>query len=133
MSCSTTTNPCAYHFLECTKDCFVYQHVKEATHHRHGQNANILDLIFTNEECMINDLRLTAPLGKSHHSGILFKFTGYTEQNNNFIRKHFSTKATTKDLASISTVSTGLPTSMISHVMTGGKSSAKDSPKPSKN
>ena len=36
---------------------------------------------------MINDLRLTAPLGKSHHSGILFKFTGYTEQNINSIRK----------------------------------------------
>ena len=61
--------------------------MKEATHHHHGQNANILDLIFTNEEGMINDLRLTAPLGKSHHSGILFKFTGYTEQNINSIRK----------------------------------------------
>ena len=49
-SCGASTNHCASNFLECVNDCYLYQHVKDATHHRLGQNANVLDLVLTNEE-----------------------------------------------------------------------------------
>lgn len=59
-------------FLNCFRDCFLYQHVYEATHHRGTQTANILDLVFTNEEDMTDNLKLGPPIGKSHHSTISF-------------------------------------------------------------
>ena len=40
-------------FLECVNDCFLSQNVSFPTHHRVTQSANILDLVFTNEETMI--------------------------------------------------------------------------------
>ena len=46
----------------------------QPTHKRGDQQANILDLILTNEDNMIEDLRHEAPLGKSHHCSLVFKF-----------------------------------------------------------
>ena len=38
----------------------------------------MLDLIFTNEDYMIENLRSIAPLGKSDHVGLLFTFITYS-------------------------------------------------------
>ena len=38
----------------------------------------MLDLIFTNEDYMIENLRSIAPLGKSDHVGALFTFITYS-------------------------------------------------------
>jgi len=54
-------------FLTCTQDCFLYQHIREPTHYRGGQTANILDLVFTNGDELMSDLLYTEPIGKSHH------------------------------------------------------------------
>jgi endonuclease/exonuclease/phosphatase family metal-dependent hydrolase len=54
-------------FLQQIKDCFLWQHVKRPTHFRTMQKANILDLIFTNEEGMIHELNYEEPIGKSDH------------------------------------------------------------------
>jgi hypothetical protein len=54
-------------FLVCIDDCFLTQHVREATHHRPGQAANTLDLVLSNEENMVEGVQHHAPLGKSHH------------------------------------------------------------------
>jgi hypothetical protein len=51
-------------YLECTKYLFLFQHVKEPTRYRHGQEPSILDLIFTNEEEMISELKYHSSLGK---------------------------------------------------------------------
>ena len=57
-----------YKFLECTRDCFLFQHVLEPTRKRGTNEPSILDLVFTNEEHMITKVNQLAPLGKSDHS-----------------------------------------------------------------
>ena len=52
-------------FLEGIRDCFLHQHVTGPTHHHPNQEANILDLVLTNDGGMISRL---VPIGKSHHS-----------------------------------------------------------------
>lgn len=65
-------------FLECTRDCFLWQHVTKPTHKRGQQNANILDLVFTNEQNMVDNIEHCAPLGKSHHDILIWKLNCYT-------------------------------------------------------
>ncbi|KAA0200510.1 hypothetical protein HAZT_HAZT010703 [Hyalella azteca] len=54
-------------FLRATKDAFLLQHQKLPTRYRVGQKANVLDLVFTNRDDMINDVTTTAGVGKSDH------------------------------------------------------------------
>ena len=68
-------------FMEAVRDAFLYQHVTEPTHHRGNQQANVLDLVLTNEEKMIQKLEHTAPLGNSHHSVLKFIYVCYTQDN----------------------------------------------------
>lgn len=72
-------NNMATKFMECLRDCFLYQHVKDPTHYRGSQNPNTLDLLITNEEGMIDNITLNAPIGKSHHVCINFEFNCYVE------------------------------------------------------
>ncbi len=64
-------------FLESIRDTFIHQHVTELTRGRIGQNANTLDLIFTNEEDMFSNLEHLSPLGKSDHCILHFEFNCY--------------------------------------------------------
>ena len=57
-------------FLECLRDCFLYQHVSKPTRVRNTDHPSILDLILTNEEGMVADLEYLSPLGKSDHEQI---------------------------------------------------------------
>ena len=66
-------------FRECLRDNFLFQHVYDPTHFRGSQTPNTLDLIITNEEGMINQLELAAPIGKSHHVCIHFQFNCYID------------------------------------------------------
>lgn len=75
----SSTESIGANFLECARDCFLWQHVMQPTHRRGGQTANTLDLIFTNEPDMIDDIQHNAPLGKSHHDMLTFKMRCYTE------------------------------------------------------
>ena len=68
-------------FVEGFRDCFIHQHVLQPTHHRPGQTANTLDLVFTNEEGMVDDISYEQPLGKSHHSTLTFELKCYTKQS----------------------------------------------------
>ena len=60
--------------IECTRDCFFFQHVTEPTRQRGTDNPGTLGLIFTNDENMIDNLVYEAPLGKSDHSVLKFTF-----------------------------------------------------------
>ena len=64
-------------FLESWRDCFFFQHIKEPTHFRGLQQANVLDLVITNEEGMLSDLVFGEPVGKSHHVVISWTFNCY--------------------------------------------------------
>ena len=76
-STSKGTDECEYHFVECVKDCYWFQHIKETTRGRGTNNASLLDLVLTNEEGMVSDINIEAPLGKSDHSVILFRFNAH--------------------------------------------------------
>ena len=64
-------------FMECYRDCFLYQHVMAPTHHRHGCTPTTLDLILSNEEGIVTYISHLAPLRASCHNVIKFKFNCY--------------------------------------------------------
>ena len=82
-------------FLECIRDSYLYQHVTEFTRTRESREPSTLDLIFTNEEGMVDDTRITSPLGHSDHCVITFKFRCYFKQINtsterwNFVKGNY--------------------------------------------
>ena len=67
-------------FIECIRDCFLHQHVTSPTRIRQNNQPNLLDLIFTNEATMVENLRPLSPLGKSDHIMIEFDFRCYAER-----------------------------------------------------
>ena len=72
-----------YRFSEKTQDMFLVQHVTDATRFREGQEPSKLDLIFTNDEYMIDNLTYLAPLGNSDHVGLLWSYITYMDLNKN--------------------------------------------------
>lgn len=72
------TNP-ATAFVETLRDLYLHQHIMDPTHYRANQQPNTLDLVITNEEGMVDNVALSAPVGKSHHTCITFDFMCYTE------------------------------------------------------
>ena len=64
-----------YRFFTMTQDLFLLQHVVENTRMRLGNTPSLLDLIFTNEENLIDQMRYEAPIGKSDHMSLTFIYT----------------------------------------------------------
>ena len=61
------------HFIETLQECFLYQHVTEPTRYRDNETPNLLDLIISNEEGMVQNLKYLPPLGESDHVCLRFK------------------------------------------------------------
>lgn len=53
-------------FVSLIEDLNLFQHAQESTRFRGDQNS-CLDLVFTNEEHMVNEIRELPPIGKSDH------------------------------------------------------------------
>lgn len=68
-------------FYDRVNDAFLYQHVQNCTRFRIDQEPSLLDLIFTNEESMVDNLQINAPLGKSDHASLLWTFYCYADVN----------------------------------------------------
>ena len=66
-------------FLETINDCFLYQHVTEPTRIRGNTEPSLLDLILTDEEFQVPNVRHLSPLGASDHCLISFKYNCYIE------------------------------------------------------
>ena len=66
-----------HNFLKMYKRLFLYQHVVEPTRFRTGEVSSLLDLILTNKESMVSDLKYMAALGKSDHLQLIFNFNCY--------------------------------------------------------
>ena len=64
----------SHFFFETIQDTLLYQYVNFPTRFRDGQCPSSLDLVFTNEEHMIDDLFGGHPLGKSDHIILTWKF-----------------------------------------------------------
>ena len=65
-------------FFDTTQELFLKQHVDFNTRFWEGNEPSMLDLIFTNEDYMIENLRSIATLGKSDHVGQLWTFITYS-------------------------------------------------------
>ena len=61
---STESNTVEDKFIENIRDNFLFQHITMPTRGRLGNKSNIFELIFTNEESMIEDVTYESPLGK---------------------------------------------------------------------
>ena len=67
------------HNEESKESKFIHQHMHLPTHRRGNDNPSLLDLLFTDEAMQISDVCHHAPLGKSDHDIIIFKFHSYLE------------------------------------------------------
>ena len=76
---SSTANP-DHLLLEAMKSSYLHQHVHQHTRVRGSDTPSTLDLILTNEEGMVSDLQVQAPLGASDHALITFKFHCYVDE-----------------------------------------------------
>ena len=59
-------------FIELVKDSYLTQHVRNFTRYREGDMPSILDLVFTNDEDLIDTISYGDPLGKSDHISLEF-------------------------------------------------------------
>ena len=59
-------------FFDTIQDCVLFQLVMQPTRFRQGAEPHILDLILTNAEAMIHNIKFTAGLGNSDHVCIQF-------------------------------------------------------------
>ena len=69
-----------HQFLLLTQDCFLTQHVLEPT-----RGGNVLDLILSSQNELVDNVKVHGPLGSSDHNQIHFNIkvkTGNTYKNN---------------------------------------------------
>ena len=59
-------------FINTLQECYLHQHVTEPTRFRENETPNLLDLLITNEESMIENLSYHPPLGESDHLCLRF-------------------------------------------------------------
>ena len=85
-------------FMEAVRESFLTQHVTEPTHYRGNNTPNTLDLIFTNEEGMIEKLKHLAQIRKSHHSRLNFNFCCYTKSIKSRVNKYRYDKGNYKEM-----------------------------------
>ena len=69
---SQDTNDYSNRFLECIRDSYLFQHITEPTRQRGNDKPSTLDLVFSNEENMVNNIKYLAPLGRSDHTILNF-------------------------------------------------------------
>ena len=81
--CTCTQDPDSeeYKFLESARDTFMYQMVSEPTRIHVDQTPNILDLVWTTDETLVDDLQHSSPLGASDHCSLLWNLNRATEKN----------------------------------------------------
>jgi ribonucleases P/MRP protein subunit RPP40 len=65
-------------FLTLVQDCFLFQHVHTAT-----RGNNVLDLVFSSEENMVEDLIIKEHLSNSDHNIVMWKLSYLLFDNNN--------------------------------------------------
>ena len=74
-TCNASAEHISSKFLQVIKDTYWIQHQITPTRYRLGQKANTLDLVFTNEESLIVDLKVEAGLGKSDHMCLVMELS----------------------------------------------------------
>lgn len=97
MSNKTNTIDKEFKFIETVRDSFLYQHVTDPTRGRSTDNPSLLDLVFTDDQNLITEIKHEAPLGKSDHCllNIRIKSSKETDPNSktrpNYNKANFET------------------------------------------
>ena len=73
-------------FFYATQDAHLFQHIIRPTRLRPGQEPSILDLGFSNEEFMVDNVTYLPPLGSSDHESLLWPFICYANAPANKLR-----------------------------------------------
>ena len=79
--CTADFNHPANKFLDVVNDNFLTQHVHSPTRFRENETSSLLDLVFTNEEGMIEKISHRHGLGKSDHIILIISFVCYTRKH----------------------------------------------------
>ena len=66
-TCKNNETHVSSRFLQAYTEANLYQHQQEITRYREGETPKILDLVLTNREDMIKEIKTEAGLGKSDH------------------------------------------------------------------
>ena len=64
----------AFLFIECLRDNFLSQSVNECTRYRDGQDPSCLDLLLSDNQTDVENLKFLGRLGASDHVGVSFDF-----------------------------------------------------------
>ena len=78
-----------HRFIECIRDNYLFQHIKEPTRHRGSDSPTTLDLLFSNTEDMFDSIDISQPLGKSDHSVIRFSIPCTFEKSKPIIKAKY--------------------------------------------
>ena len=83
--CDKNEKHLASMFLDCVQENYLSQLIMEPTHHRGNQEPSLVDLIITNTQTdtFIQNIVHHPPLGKSHHSTIIFNLNIETAESEN--------------------------------------------------
>ena len=80
------------HFIENFREWFLWQHSVLPTRYRNQQKANILDLVMTNEERMVDVVNVNEPLGKSDHATLDWILRCYADDAQTRVKKYLYDK-----------------------------------------
>ena len=94
-----STNSNEYKFIERLRDLYLYQRVNKPTRYRAENRPSIIDLVITNEEQMVNDIKYCSPLGRSDHSVLIFDFSCYVEVENKTHLKYYYQKGDYQEMS----------------------------------
>lgn len=84
-------------FLDAVNDAYLYQHIEFPTRYRENETSNILDLVFTNEESMVEESKANTPLGSSDHAVITFRLICYADLQTHTRTRYLYDKANFTD------------------------------------
>ena len=61
-------------FFQKSQDLYLIQNVTDETRIREGQQASVIDYIFTDEDLLVDNLQYETPLGKSDHVCLVWDY-----------------------------------------------------------
>ena len=82
LSTTHLSKHCVSEFLAAAQDAFLFQYVQRFTHLRPNQKPTLVDLIFSQDDQTIINMTTFAPLGKSHHKLLRFRYTVGNDSKN---------------------------------------------------
>ena len=84
--------------MECIRDNYLCQHIDSFTRFREDQDPSCLDLLFTDKEEIIDNIKVGDKLGASDHASIIFDVLCKPERNDNQEQRQYFYKADYKSI-----------------------------------